>query len=71
MQVDYMFLRDKAKKVLKTVLCAYETFFGEGVASEVYTKGRGSAYAVKRLEQFLQEIGCLGGCSTRRTKWRT
>ena len=39
-----------------------ETEHGEGIASEVHSKGRGAEYAARALEFFLREIGAIGGC---------
>ena len=57
-QVDYMLLR-YGKQLKKTVLCAVETEHGEGIATEVHSKGRGTEYAARPLEFFLQEIGAI------------
>lgn len=62
-QVDYMFLVSKRNQVVtkkRTVLCAVDEY-GEGIASEVHSKGNADEYAAKQLEAFLKETGLLGG----------
>lgn len=52
-QLDYMYLRSKKGKV--PVLCAIRADTGEGIATEVTSKGRGDEYAAKSLEAFQRE----------------
>lgn len=64
-QCDYMYLvhenTDGTVEKKKSVPCAVDGE-GEGIATEVYTKGRRGEYARKELEAVLKETGRLGGC---------
>lgn len=61
-QCDYIFLKDNKKKTEIPVVCACNAETGEGVALEIFAKGRRDEYAQKCISAFLREIGKSGGC---------